>query len=97
MGKKQEKLCPDLEGPKYGIPFKVVGFQALTEGGNYTDLIETVPNEMITLKNRREYIKWKWNFSKNICDALNNDLHIKWNKIVSIKVQYLLHTEDHFV
>ena len=36
-----KKLLPDMDGPKYGIPFKVIGFQALTEKGKYTELIET--------------------------------------------------------
>ena len=107
--KKREKLCPDVDGPKYGIPFDIVGFQAVTENGNYTELVEipkvkkkidgiTAINErMITLKTRREYIKWKWDLSKLICDAFNKSLKIKWDKIVSVKVKYLLHVEDHYI
>lgn len=97
MKKKQEKLFPDLEGPKYGIPFTVVGFQAQTEKGKYTELIETEPKEYITLKNRREYIKWKWDVSKKICEKFNSMLKIKWDKIVSVKVKYLCEIEDHYL
>lgn len=92
-----KKLLPDIDGPKYGIPFKVIGFQALTEKGKYTELIETESNEMITLKTRRDYKKWKEELSDQICKGFNKMLRIKWNKIVSFKVKYLCETENHYI
>ncbi len=95
--KNQKKLFPDVDGPKYGIPFKVIGFQAQTEEDCFTELIDTEPKEFFTLKNRREYINWKWDLSKEICDSFNKMLSKRWNKIVSFKVKYLCETEDHFI
>lgn len=95
--KKQKKLFPDLDGPKYGIPFKVIGFQAQTVNGTYTELIETEPKEMIVLKTRKDYIKWKGNLSDQICNEFNKMLKTKWDKIISFKVRYLCETDDHFV
>ena len=92
-----KKLLPDIDGPKYGIPFKVIGFQALTEKGKYTELIETEPNEMITLKTRRDYKKWKEELSDQICKGFTTMLKIKWDRIVSFKVKYLCETEDHYI
>ena len=93
---KVRKLNPDIEGPKYGIPFDVVGFQAQTENGTYTELIET---ELFGVKfmNRKEYIKWKSELSKGICDTFNRTLDIKWDRIVSFKVKYLCEKEDHYI
>lgn len=94
---KQKKLYPDLEGPKYGIPFEVIGFQAQTVKGKYTDLIETEIKGTVKLKNRRDYIKWKSELSKNLCDSFNTMLYTKWDKIVSFKVKYLCELENHFI
>jgi hypothetical protein len=91
-----KKLLPDIDGPKYGIPFKVIGFQALTEKGKYTELIETSGKE-IKLRCRRDYLKWKEETSKMICDGFNKMLKIKWDKIVSFKVKYLCETDDHYI
>ena len=95
--KKQKKLFPDIDGPKYGIPFWVVGFQAQTTNGNYTELIETAPKGTITIKTRRDYLKWKEELSDQICQWFNTMLTTKWDKIVSFKVKYLCETDDHFV
>jgi len=90
------KLNPDLDGPKYGIPFRVIGFQALTEKGKYTELIET-SGEELKLRCRKDYLKWKEETSKKICDAFNKTLITKWDRIVSFKVKYLCETEDHYI
>lgn len=94
--KNQKKLFPDVDGPKYGIPFSVIGFQAQVEG-KYTELIETESKQMITLRTRRDYLKWKEDLSKRLCDSFNTMLKTKFDKIVSFKVKYLLHNEDHYI
>jgi hypothetical protein len=91
------KLNPDIDGPKYGIPFRIVGFQALTEKGKYTELIETSGEEFNKLKCRKDYLKWKEETSRMICDGFNKMLKIKWDKIVSFKVKYLCETDDHYI
>lgn len=94
---KQKKLLPDLDGPMYGIPFDVIGFQALDEKGNYTDLIETTGYTGLRVDNRREYLKLKESIGKLICDGFNKSLRIKWDKIVSLKVKYLCTPGDHYI
>lgn len=95
--KKQKKLIPDVDGPKFGIPFRIVGFQALNEKNNYTELLETEKKDWVTLKNRREYINWKQAFSTMICNAFNKTIKTKLEKVVSIKVEYLCEKEDHYI
>jgi len=95
--KNQKKLFPDLNGPRYGIPFRVVGFQALTEKGKYTELIETEGKEEIKLRCRKDYIRWKEDMSKLICESFNKTLQKKWDRIVSFKVMYLCDIEDHYI
>ena len=69
-----KKLSADLDGPKYNTPFEIVGFQALTEKGKYTELIEVIIENKITLKNRKDYLKWKEETGKEICNAYNSML-----------------------
>ena len=92
-----EKLIPDIDGPIYGIPFKIVGFQAKTVKGKYTDLIEVSPKEEITLRNYKEYRNWKEKLSKLICYSFNLTLCNKWDSIVSFKVKYFCDPESHYI
>ena len=92
-----KKLSADLDGPKYNTPFEIVGFQALTEKGKYTELIEVIIENKITLKNRKDYLKWKEETGKEICNAYNSMLKTKWIKIVSFKIKYFLDPENHYI
>lgn len=98
MRKQQKKISPDLNGPQFGIPFKIVGFQARTEKDEYTPLIELYAKEMEfkhKISNRKEYVNWKSEQSKKFCEGFNNaGLAVKWTRVVSFKVRYICDLED---